>query len=188
VLRWWYSTYTSGPLKPTRWRLGWREFSYTSYHDCWSCGVLRTNSTLTGKLIPLISGVRAQADWTLTHTSHKVTKQSTIEASITHDGVAITLIIWSPNEWPSVCREMFWTSNEPAQWTHYIIVNSQCAVCFLDKASVKWTCVPWVSPEPAFTLTVTCVWDLLKSFWVGIKSTVNVIWYHIKISEDMIIN
>jgi hypothetical protein len=69
---------------------------------------------------------RAQADWTLTHTSHKDTEQSTIEASITLDGVTLTdsLIRWSPNECPSVCREipvsadkMFWTSNKPAQWT-----------------------------------------------------------------------
>jgi hypothetical protein len=32
----------------------------------------------------------AQADWTLTHTSHKDTEQSTIEASITLDGVTLT--------------------------------------------------------------------------------------------------
>jgi hypothetical protein len=32
---------------------------------------------------------RAQADWTLTHTSHKVTEQTTIEASITLDGVTL---------------------------------------------------------------------------------------------------
>jgi hypothetical protein len=31
-----------------------------------------------------------QADWTLTHTSHKGTEQSTIEASITLDGVTQT--------------------------------------------------------------------------------------------------
>jgi hypothetical protein len=39
----------------------------------------------------------AQADWTLTHTSHKDTEQSTIEASITVDGVTLTdsLIRWS---------------------------------------------------------------------------------------------
>jgi hypothetical protein len=43
-----------------------------------------------------------QADWTLTHTSHKDTERSTIEASITLDGVTLTdpLIRWSPNEWP----------------------------------------------------------------------------------------
>jgi hypothetical protein len=33
---------------------------------------------------------RAQADWTLTHTSHKDTDQSTIEASVTPDGVTLT--------------------------------------------------------------------------------------------------
>jgi hypothetical protein len=33
---------------------------------------------------------RAQADWTWTHTSHKDTEQSTIEASITFDGVTLT--------------------------------------------------------------------------------------------------
>jgi hypothetical protein len=32
----------------------------------------------------------AQADWTLTHTSHKDTEQSTIEGSITLDGVTLT--------------------------------------------------------------------------------------------------
>jgi hypothetical protein len=40
---------------------------------------------------------RGQAYWTLTHTSHKDTEQSTIEASITFDGVILTdsLIRWS---------------------------------------------------------------------------------------------
>jgi hypothetical protein len=33
---------------------------------------------------------RAQADWTLTHTSHKDTEQSAIEASITLDSVTLT--------------------------------------------------------------------------------------------------
>jgi hypothetical protein len=32
---------------------------------------------------------REQADWALTHTSHKDTEQSTIEASITLDGVTL---------------------------------------------------------------------------------------------------
>jgi hypothetical protein len=72
---------------------------------------------------------RAKADWTLTHTSHKDTEQSTIEVSIKLDGVTLTdpLIRWSSNEWPSVCREIpvsankvFWTSNKSAKWTLYI--------------------------------------------------------------------
>jgi hypothetical protein len=33
---------------------------------------------------------RAQAGWTLTHTSEKDTEQSTVEASITFDGVTLT--------------------------------------------------------------------------------------------------
>jgi predicted amino acid racemase len=43
---------------------------------------------------------RAQADWTLTHTSHKDTEESTIEASITLHGVTLTdqLIRLSANE------------------------------------------------------------------------------------------
>jgi hypothetical protein len=82
---------------------------------------------------------RAQADWTLTHTNHKDTEQSTIEATITLDGVTLTdsLIRWSPNEWPSVFRElpvsadkMFWTSNKPAQWTLCIIIH--CTVCLQE--------------------------------------------------------
>jgi hypothetical protein len=70
---------------------------------------------------------RAQADWTLTHMSHKDTERSTIESSITLDGVTRTdsLPRWSPNEWPSLSREilsadkMLWTSNKLAQWTLY---------------------------------------------------------------------
>jgi hypothetical protein len=52
--------------------------------------------------------LRAQAGWTLIHTSRKDTEESTIQASITLDGVTLTdcLIRWSPNEWPSVCREI----------------------------------------------------------------------------------
>jgi hypothetical protein len=33
---------------------------------------------------------RAQADWTLTHMSHKDTEQSTIEGYITLDGITLT--------------------------------------------------------------------------------------------------
>jgi hypothetical protein len=49
---------------------------------------------------------RAQAGWTLTHTSH--TEESTTEASITLDGITLTdsLIRWSTNEWPFVFREI----------------------------------------------------------------------------------
>jgi hypothetical protein len=74
---------------------------------------------------------KAQADWTLTHTTHKDTEQSTIEASVTLDGIILTdsLIRWSLNELPSVCRgvpvsadKMFSTSNKPAQWTRYIFI------------------------------------------------------------------
>jgi hypothetical protein len=72
-----------------------------------------------------------QADWTLTHTSHKDTEQSTIEASITLNGVTVTdpLFRLSPNEWPWVYREipvsadkMFWTSNKPVKWTPCISI------------------------------------------------------------------
>jgi hypothetical protein len=51
---------------------------------------------------------RTQADVTLTHTSHKDTEQSTIEASVTLDGITLTdlLIRWSSNKWPPVCREI----------------------------------------------------------------------------------
>jgi hypothetical protein len=34
--------------------------------------------------------ISAQADWTLTHTSHKDTEQSTIEASIALSGITLT--------------------------------------------------------------------------------------------------
>jgi hypothetical protein len=42
---------------------------------------------------------RVQANWTWTHTSHKDTEESAIEASITLDGITMTdsLIRWSPN-------------------------------------------------------------------------------------------
>jgi hypothetical protein len=67
----------------------------------WQCRKINTN-IITANVFP------EQADWTLTHTTHKHTEQSTIEASIRLDGVTLTdsLIRWSPNEWPSVCREI----------------------------------------------------------------------------------
>jgi hypothetical protein len=79
---------------------------------------------------------RAQADLTVTHTSHNDTEQSTIKASITVDGVTLTdsVIRWPPNEWPSVCREipvsadkMFWASNKLAKWTFHLM-NVQLTV------------------------------------------------------------
>jgi hypothetical protein len=42
---------------------------------------LHSEHDLLGYMLPLT--FRAQADWTLTHTSHKDTEQSIIEASIT---------------------------------------------------------------------------------------------------------
>jgi hypothetical protein len=62
----------------------------------------------TGQIFLLYRVFTAQADWTLTHTSHTDTEQMTIEASITLDGVTRTdsLIRWSPNEWLLVCREI----------------------------------------------------------------------------------
>jgi hypothetical protein len=47
--------------------------------------ILRTSSTSD-----IARVFRAQADWTLTYTSHEVTEQSTLEASITLDGVTLT--------------------------------------------------------------------------------------------------
>jgi hypothetical protein len=75
---------------------------YSPYFTCKSRWLVPESQ----KSLTLYRVFRAQADWTLTHTSHKDTEQSTIEASITLDGVTLTdsLIRWSPNEWPSVCR------------------------------------------------------------------------------------
>jgi hypothetical protein len=86
--------------------------------------VIATSRRKFGSKIHRVFSV--QTDWTLTHTSHKYTEQSTIEASIILDGVTPTdsLVRWSPNKWPSVCRDtpvsadkLFWTSNKPAKWT-----------------------------------------------------------------------
>jgi hypothetical protein len=90
----------------------------------------------------------AQAGWTLTHTSHKDTEQSAVEASVTLDSITLTglLIRWSQNEWPSVCREikvsaskMFWTSNKPAKSTPYrkrrTTANPMCHTVQLPRLS-----------------------------------------------------
>jgi hypothetical protein len=42
------------------------------------------------RVIQIYRVSRAQADWTLTHTSHEDTEQSTTEATITFDGVTLT--------------------------------------------------------------------------------------------------
>jgi hypothetical protein len=80
-----------------------------SYSQEAATGLYREPDKSSPRLpFPMYRVFRAQADWTLTHTSHKDTEQSTVEASITLDGVTLTdsLINWSPNEWPSVCREI----------------------------------------------------------------------------------
>jgi hypothetical protein len=100
---------------------------------------------------------RAQAGWTLTHTSHKHTEQSTTEASVTLDGVTLTdsLSSWSPNEWPSVCWEipesadkMFWMSNKPAQWTlytwHYSPKTPQSKFSLLWKSKILYSIEMWL--------------------------------------------
>jgi hypothetical protein len=78
---------------------------------------------------PYVTCIQRSGWLDMTHTSHKVIEQSTVEVSITLYGVTLTdsLIRWSQNEWPSVCREipfsadkMFWTSNKHAKWTSYI--------------------------------------------------------------------
>jgi hypothetical protein len=54
-----------------------------------------------------------------------------------------SLLRWSPNEWPSVCREipvsadsMFWTSNKPAQWTLYIYIMYVCNPVLIPKRDI----------------------------------------------------
>jgi hypothetical protein len=68
---------------------------------------------------------RAQADWTLTHTSHKDTEQSTIEASVTLDGVTLTGRSGDHrmNDL-QFADKIFWTPNTPAKWTLYITCTS----------------------------------------------------------------
>jgi hypothetical protein len=110
-----------------------------------------TLTSLTFRFILLVRVVMyrvssAQADWTLTHTSHKDTEQSTIEASITLDGVTLTasLIRWSPNEWPSVCLgipvpvdKILWTSNKPAKSTSYLLSTTCFFLNLVMKNSIK---------------------------------------------------
>jgi hypothetical protein len=71
---------------------------------------------------------RAQADWTLTHSSHKDIEQSSVEASITlwrntdwlTDQVITEWMTFSLQGDTTVSTDkMFWTPNKPAQWTLY---------------------------------------------------------------------
>jgi hypothetical protein len=58
----------------------------------------------------------AQADWTLTHTSHKGTEQSTIGASIAFDSATMTHCSGDHRmNGLQFADEMFWTSNKPAK-------------------------------------------------------------------------
>jgi hypothetical protein len=82
--------------------------------------------------------LRAQADWTLTHTSHKDTEQSTIEDCITFDGVTLTdwMIRWSPNERTLMSADkMFWTPNKPAKWASYN--NVKLSLCLINQAQCR---------------------------------------------------
>jgi hypothetical protein len=99
----------------------------------------------------------------LIHTSHKDREQSTTEASITLDDTD-----WSPNIWPSVCREipvsadkMFWTSNNPAEWTPCITIDMRAAALHV-KGSRRSTIPLWkisknVNYKNHFRMTSSCV-------------------------------
>jgi hypothetical protein len=56
----------------------------------WSSEASVNLQRTTWRYIPEDIGCSAQADWTLTHRSYKYTEQSTIQASITLDGVTLT--------------------------------------------------------------------------------------------------
>jgi hypothetical protein len=96
--------------------ISYQEYHFGDWHNETGASVLPLHAELYRVF-------RAEVHWTLTHTDHKDTGQSTTEASITLDGVTLTdsLLRWSPNEFFSLCREipvsadkMFWTSNKPA--------------------------------------------------------------------------
>jgi hypothetical protein len=98
----------------TSWAVFWWQFETAAEHNSWmsqeKCTYLimamqsPPTTVLCGALLqrpvpchrPLLTPVimyrvfGAQADWTLTHTSHKDTEQTTREASITLDGVTLT--------------------------------------------------------------------------------------------------
>jgi hypothetical protein len=108
----------------------------------------------------------AQADWTLTHTSHKNTGESTIETSTTLDGVTLTdiLIRWSPNEWPSVCREIpvFWTSN-----TYLLIYGAEPFLRSCQLCSPSGTSQHFMEPEGS--MNILYFENLLHSCWITLS-------------------
>jgi hypothetical protein len=81
---------------------------------------------------------RAQADWTLTHTSHKDTEQHNRSFCNTRCRNTDWLTDQVINEWMTFsfpgdttvsADKMFWASNKPAQWT----------LCILRKSETLWT-------------------------------------------------
>jgi hypothetical protein len=98
---------------------------------------------------------RAQADWALTHTSHKDTEQSTIEASITLDGV--TLTHWSGdhrmNDLQFVGRyhclsirysgRLISLHNEHSM---YIYIHTYIFVCARNRTQDLWICSQELRP------------------------------------------
>jgi hypothetical protein len=97
---------------------------------------------------------------TLAEKSNEVLRAK-VDRTLTH--VTDSLIGWSPNEWPSVFREipvsadkMFWTPNKSAQWALYItqylcpirfriiFITSQClfSILFIYSYSYCTTKIP----------------------------------------------
>jgi hypothetical protein len=126
--------------------------------NCWRPGLKRTYKKLLEGLLPFYtkcSECRLIGHW-LTRV------MITIEASITLVGVTLTdsLIRWSPNKWPSVCREipvpadkMFWTSNNPAQWTLYISSLASTGSCKCNLVSKFSKRMVWTERQHSADVT-----------------------------------
>jgi hypothetical protein len=138
------------------------------------------------RLMPLIPYrvFRAQADWTLTHTSHKNTEQSTIEASITLDGVTLTdlLMKWSRNNYLQFagryqCLPIRCSGRQKtAQWTLYIICAGNTTDCHSQwprglrnkLSSLARTLGSWIRiPLKAWMFVCVCLFCICIVLYVG---------------------
>jgi hypothetical protein len=96
-----------------------KRYQYDWFHCFYFCCIMNGVGISTNKYRVF----SAQADWTLTHTNHKDTEQSTIEISVTVHGVTLSdsLIRWSPNKLSLVFDQIPVSADKmPAKWTSYI--------------------------------------------------------------------
>jgi hypothetical protein len=121
-----------------------------------------TNSTM-GTFSRLYSVFRAQADWTSTHTSHKDTEHSAIEASVTLDGVTLT-------QWSGDLR-----MNDLQLAWRYQCLPVRCSGRLIGLHN-EYSIYIYLYVFYIIYIIIVLVWNIWRKFYPGSEHFSTIIW------------